>query len=86
MLRIMRYPGSKARLIPAIKELYLKSGADTFIDVFGGSGTVLLNIVSEIKIYNDIDKDLFNFFNTVRCSSYDLINNLKTISRSDIIF
>lgn len=37
-----------------------------FVDVFGGSGIITLNIQDKIKKYNDINKDLINFFEVLK--------------------
>ena len=49
-----------------IREIFNKSGKNTLIDVFGGSGKVLLNLNAKIKIYNDINNNLVNFFTELK--------------------
>jgi DNA adenine methylase len=65
-LKLIKYPGSKSSLIPTISKIFIDSQATTFIDVFGGSGIVSLNIDSPKTIYNDINKDLYNLFKVIK--------------------
>ena len=38
----------------------------TYVEVFGGSGAILINKKpSEIEVYNDIDGELYNFFKVI---------------------
>lgn len=78
MIKIMKYPGSKLILIPEITDKYNKSGKKYFIDVFAGSGSVIMNIKSEYKIYNDINTDLVFLFNTLK-NNYNIF--YKNISK-----
>ena len=66
MKSLFPYAGGKIHLIKYIKEIYRTSNKTAFIDVFGGSGKVLMNIDSKNKIYNDIDNSLVNIFETLR--------------------
>ena len=66
MKSLFPYAGGKIHLIKYIEEIYRKSNKTAFIDVFGGSGKVLMNIDSRNKIYNDIDNSLVNIFETLR--------------------
>ena len=66
MKSLFPYAGGKFHLIRNIEEIYKNSNKTAFIDVFGGSGKVLMNIDSKIKIYNDIDNSLVNIFETLR--------------------
>ncbi|MEM0140183.1 MAG: DNA adenine methylase [Ferroplasma sp.] len=68
----MKYPGAKTVLVSEIKRVYKQSGCNTFIDVFAGSASVLLNIDSSRRIYNDINPDVYNIFSVLR-------NNFKSI-------
>ncbi len=86
MQRIMRYPGSKARPLPVIREIYLKSGSESFIDVFGGSGTVLLNIESISKVYNDIDPDLYSIFEAIKNNYTEFAAELRKIAKTKETF
>ena len=49
-----------------------------FVDVFGGSGSVLMNRdPSPIETYNDIDQRVVNFFRVLRQNPQELINALE---------
>lgn len=73
----MKYPGAKNVMIPDIKEVFRRSGLDTFIDVFGGSGVVSLNIKAEKNIYNDLDGELVNLFRMIQKRPSYIYNELK---------
>ena len=66
MISLLRYPGGKFYMLDDIKEIFNKSGKTTVIDVFGGSGKVLMNLDAKIKVYNDINNNLVNFFTELR--------------------
>jgi DNA adenine methylase len=97
MKSLFSYAGGKIHLIKYIEDIYVKSNKNAFIDVFGGSGKVLMNINSKIKIYNDIDNSLVNIFETLRnnpellknrfnysLNSRKLFNNYKNITDNNI--
>lgn len=65
-LRLIKYPGAKASIIPDIRNIFLRSGSKTFVDVFGGSGTVSLNVDSRHVVYNDANHEIVNLFEVVR--------------------
>ena len=50
----INYIGGKYKLLPQIIPLFPKN-INTFVDLFGGSGTVLMNVVANRYIYNDIN-------------------------------
>lgn len=52
--RCLRYVGSKIRLSGRLKELLQETGADALVDVFGGSGAVVMNAGFEKRVYNDL--------------------------------
>lgn len=64
---LIPYIGGKHRLASRLVEICAATGADTFVDVFGGSAAVMLAAVGKFKklIYNDIDGDLVNLFRVV---------------------
>ena len=66
MKSLFPYAGGKIHLIRHIDQIYKKSNKTAFIDVFGGSGKVLMNIDSRNKVYNDIDNSLVNIFEMLR--------------------
>ena len=71
--------GGKGKLLWIIDELAPYS-YDCFVDVFGGSGTVLLNRplkAGRPEIYNDRDSDLTNFMRTLRHRPLALLSELS---------
>jgi len=71
-LKILRYFGGRTHLLDDIfnkvYELY-PDKITAFVDVFGGSGSVVLNVPREWRInriYNDIDLRLYNLLNVLR--------------------
>lgn len=72
----LNYIGSKAKLIPAIKDNLIHT--NSFIDVFGGGFNVGINSNSNTIIYNDINfivKELIESFRTY--DTYDYITYVK---------
>lgn len=70
------YQGSKVShldiLIPMIPD------HECFIEVFGGSGSLLLNKdPSDYEIYNDFDEYVWNFFKVLRDKPRELIKKLE---------
>ncbi len=63
-----------------------KGKAFHMVDVFGGSGAILLNYHQcEIKTYNDLNSDIVNFFTQLRDDSDGLVKSLEltTFSREE---
>ncbi len=65
------YYGGRYNQIKKIIELLepVKENFDVIVDVFGGSGKVILNIPEEwhkIKVYNDLNKDLYTTFKVLQ--------------------
>jgi site-specific DNA-adenine methylase len=58
----LRYVGSKNRIVPKIAEHLHATGADCLVDVFGGSGSVIMHAGFRKRVYNDADGDLVNLF------------------------
>ena len=59
------YYGSKTGMVETL--LSLMSPHHAFVEVFGGSGAVLLaKQPSKVEIYNDLDKDLCDFFRLIK--------------------
>lgn len=58
------YTGNKYKLLSQIDK-YFPNKINTFYDIFGGSGTVSMNMVarSQKVVYNEFDKYVFNLFN-----------------------
>ena len=78
----MKYPGAKTVLIPDITHVFRKSGLRRFVDVFGGSGIVALNVDSPDTVYNDIDSDLTNLFRTIQRHPRFIANRLNESIKS----
>lgn len=64
---LIPYIGGKHRLANRLVEKCHATGADVFVDVFGGSAAVLLAAHGKFGklIYNDVDGDLVNLFRVV---------------------
>lgn len=84
-LRLIKYPGSKNTILPDIKQVFADSGKDLFVDVFGGSGTVSLNVNAVRTVYNDISYDTSNLFRVLKHEGprfrQALLNFLETVRR-----
>lgn len=79
----LHYLGSKNTLVETIFQ-YVPSSFKTFIDVFMGSGSVLLyrSRWAEIEIANDKNGDVVNFFRVLRDKPKKLIDTLQLIPHS----
>lgn len=64
---LIPYIGGKHRLANRLVEVCASTGADTFVDVFGGSAAVTLAASGKFSklLYNDVDGDLVNLFRVV---------------------
>lgn len=81
----LNYIGSKARVIPAIRE-NLPSDIDDFIDAFGGGFNVGINIRSESVVYNEYNhfvKELIKSFWQYDTFSY-IVYMKKMIRRFEL--
>jgi|YelNatPaOPRAMG01_1025707.scaffolds.fasta_scaffold12911_6 DNA adenine methylase len=78
-LRIIKYPGSKTTLLPDIDKVFKKSRTRTLIDVFGGSGTVSLNLRAKGVVYNDINPELCNLFLAIKEDPEYMISRLADL-------
>src|SRR5579862_9703232 len=64
---VFPYYGGKTMMLPAL--LQLLPPHQTYVEAFGGSGTLLLNkgrSENELEIYNDFESELVNFFTVLR--------------------
>ena len=71
MKSLFRYYGGKFNQLKDILEILgeHKDAFDVVVDVFGGSGKVLLNVPDEwkkIKVYNDLDEELYTTFKVLQ--------------------
>jgi DNA adenine methylase len=61
----LRYHGGKWRIAPWIIGHFPEHA--NYVEVFGGAAGVLLRkLRSKIEVYNDLDKQVFNFFSVLR--------------------
>ena len=58
--------GSKTRMLPQIVRALGSLHGETLVDVFGGSGVVVMNAGYRKHVYNDLNGDLVNFFRVLR--------------------
>ncbi|WP_298275311.1 DNA adenine methylase [Ferroplasma sp.] len=86
MISLLRYPGGKFYMLEDIKEIFNKSGKTTIIDVFGGSGKVLMNLNAKIKVYNDINNSLINFFSELKEHKEEVLKKLDYVLNSREMF
>jgi DNA adenine methylase len=72
--------GNKAPILGIILAL-MPLGCDRFVDVFGGSGTVLLGKPPDkFEVYNDFDGDLVNLFRCMKERPLSVIRELGFLS------
>ncbi len=72
-----RYYGGKFSHLDWLLPLLEPAGVTHFVDVFGGSAAVILNRPpAEIDTYNDIDRELTNFFKVLRDDGDTLLKQL----------
>ena len=86
MNSLLRYPGGKFYMLEDIIGIINKSGKNAIIDVFSGSGKILLNINARIKVYNDINGNIVNFFNEVKHNKNNIIKKLSYAINSRELF
>ena len=69
-----------------ILEIFRNSGKKTIVDVFGGSGKVLLNAEAKVKIYNDLNADVVDLFEEVRKNKESVLEKLNYTLNSRELF
>lgn len=69
----INYTGGKFKLLKDIVPMFPKE-IDTFVDLFGGSGTVVLNVDAKNKIYNELNPSI-----------YDIVEVFKIHNKEEII-
>jgi DNA adenine methylase len=70
--------GSKSRLVKKIVSYFPEH--NTYVDVFGGSGAMLLGKApSKVEVYNDLNKKMVCLFNVLsdKCKTQELIRRLE---------
>lgn len=70
----INYTGNKYKLIGQIIPLF-PNKISIFVDVFGGSGTVLINTKAEYYLYNDVNPYISSIFNGLVENDADIIVN-----------
>jgi DNA adenine methylase len=65
-LRLFKYPGSKNVLLDSISDAFRRSGSTILIDLFGGSGSVSMNVMSPETVYNEVDPGLVSIFRSIQ--------------------
>ena len=68
----INYVGNKHKLLSQIIPLF-PNKINTFVDVFGGSGTVLINTNANHYIYNDINNYVSSIFNGLISENTDSV-------------
>lgn len=75
----INYVGGKYKLISQIESLFPRK-INTFVDVFGGSATVLINTKAKQYIYNDINPYVVSIFKGLLSqSAEDTISQVNTV-------
>lgn len=81
MASVFPYPGAKSRMAGWIVERFPRH--ECFVDVFGGSGDILVNKPrSRVEVYNDQDGDLVQFFEVLRDRGNELEEWLENVPYS----
>lgn len=81
----IRYHGSKWRLFSAIEPYLTKH--TVYIESFGGSAAVLLQKqISGIEVLNDLDGDVYNFFDCLRCRRVEFLQMIAATPYSRRLF
>lgn len=75
----IKWHGSKWRLAPwIISHLPLYHQHDLFVEAFGGSAAVTLQKPrSRLEVYNDLDLNIYNYFQVLRDQTQELITAIK---------
>ena len=75
----INYVGNKHKLLSQIIPLF-PNNISTFVDVFGGSGTVLINTKAEHYVYNDINNYISDIFSGLVFNNTDeIIQKIENI-------
>ena len=73
------YMGNKHDLLKHILPRFpLEKDVDIFVDLFGGSGTVSMNVPYKNIIYNELNHNIVNLLEMIKNTKpYDLINHIE---------
>ncbi len=74
------YQGNKFRLLSRILPLFPEN-IKTFIDLFGGSGAVSLNVKADKVIYNECNYRIENIFNTTLNNNDFMVERIKFLTK-----
>lgn len=83
----IHYMGNKYDLLPYLIEQFpKKEEIKTFYDIFGGSGTISLNVPYDNIIYNELNYNMVELFNMVKNTQpKEIINHIhKRIKEFDL--
>lgn len=71
----LNYEGNKFKLLPQLLPLFPQN-IDTFVDLFGGSFTVGMNITANKIIYNEFDTRIYNLVKLLSTCDYESMQTL----------
>lgn len=77
----LRYPGGKAKLATAIVSFFPKDIVN-YWEPFCGGCSVGFNTSAQTYLFSDVDKNLINFFNTIKSGNFPLARLLDTSKES----
>ena len=77
-LRLIKYPGSKYNYLDKLNSIFNNYEFNTFIDTFGGSAAVSLNVQSDKIVFNDIDNNIHIILNSFKYGSFENLKELYT--------
>ncbi len=78
-LKIIQYIGAKHAMRDKIFEV-LDYSCRTYVEVFGGSGSILLNkIPHKVEIFNDLNLEIYNLFYVIKFKHKEFLDELKYI-------
>lgn len=85
-LNLFNYIGGKFYLTDAIIS-HLYYNTKVYIELFGGSGKVLLNKpLHKIELFNDINDDIYNLFSVIRNRKNEFLERLDYVIYSEKFF
>ena len=76
MIPIIKWAGGKRKLSPIIAS-FLGSGYNAYYEPFAGGAAVLFYLEPKNAVCFDINRELINFYNTVKCFPAELTDELE---------